>query len=169
MSFYTDVIQKDARFKSSMICKDVALLEPGTRAAVLAVIADAKAQGYDLRIGETYRSPARQRLLFSEGYTQLKNVGMHGYGLGADFQLFTGGKYVTDGGKYAFLVPLAKKHGLISGHDWGQPNAKHSFRDDCHVQRCGVFRQAAIFSGQFYPPANYDPYADMAANHIAGL
>lgn len=169
MSFYTDVIEKDARFKSSMICKDEALLEPGTRAAAAAFLADAKAAGYDVRISETYRSPARQRMLFSEGYTQLKNVGCHGYGVAFDVQLFIGGKYVEDGQKYAFLLPIAKKHGLVWGGDWGTPHAKHTFRDWDHFQRIPVFRQQAMFSGQWFPPTEYDPYADMVANHIQGM
>jgi hypothetical protein len=168
-NFYIDTIQKDARFKSSTICKDVALLEPVTRAAALAVVADARAQGHDVRIAETYRSPARQQMLFREGYTQLKNVGCHGYGVAFDVQLFAGGKYVSDGQKYAFLLPIAKKQGLIWGGDWGTPHAPHSFRDWDHFQRVPVFRQAALFSGQWYPPENYEPYADMAANHIAGM
>jgi hypothetical protein len=168
-NFYLSVIQKDARFKSSTVCKDVALLEPVTRAAALALIADARAQGHDVRIAETCRSPVRQRMLFAEGHTQLKNVGVHAYGLAFDVQYFVGGAYVGDGQKYAFLLPLAKKHGLVSGLDWGLPHAPHSFRDAGHFQRVPVFRQQALFSGQFYPDANYEPYADMAANHIAGV
>ena len=160
MSFYTDVLMKSPVFKSSAVCKDTMMLEPGTRAAILALLDDARRQGHDLRIGETYRSPARQRVLFSEGYTQLKNVGCHGYGVACDLNLFDGGKYVADGKAYAFLADLGKKHGLIWGGDWGEPNKPHSFHDWDHCQRIPVWRQHALFSGQFYPPEDYDPYKD---------
>ena len=49
-SFYDIVIRNSTAFRSSAICKDLTLLEPGTRAAVLALLAGAKAQGIDLRL-----------------------------------------------------------------------------------------------------------------------
>lgn len=163
-NFYTDVLQKDNRFRSMQPCMDTALLEPGTRAAVLALVADAKAVGHDVRIMETFRSQARQAYVYRQGYSHLYKVGCHGYGLAADLGVFVNGKYVDDGDPdYKFIVPLAKKHGLISGQDWGHPELKHSFIDWGHVQRIPIFRQGQVFSGQWYPPVDYDPYADQAA------
>ena len=60
MSFYTDIIQKDPRFHSINRVQDLALLEPITRAAVLSIILDAKADGINLMVFETYRSQELQ-------------------------------------------------------------------------------------------------------------
>lgn len=165
MSFYADVIRKDPRFKSTATIRDMSLLEPGTRLAVQAVILDAAAAGHDVRVMETYRSQARQAYVFMHGWSHLKNVGCHGYGVAADLGVFIDGKYEDDGDPYyKFLLPLARKHGLVSGQDWGTPFQKHSFIDWGHVQRVPVHRQGELFSGSFYPPQVYDPYVDIKAH-----
>lgn len=163
-SFYDTVIRNSPAFRSDVVCKDTMLLEPGTRAAVLALLADAKAQGIDLRLLETYRSQTRQSALFTKHVTQLRTVGCHGYGVAADFGVFVNGKYAEDNKPYVFLRVMARKHGLISGQDWGHA-VEGSFVDSGHVQRVPVWRQAALFSGAWYPPEVYDPYQDSAAQH----
>lgn len=168
-NFYTGVIQKDPRFHSTDVCKDMALLEPGFRAKVEKFKALAEAAGHKIFVLETYRSPARQAQLFAQKKTQLRNVGTHGYGLAIDFALFVNGKYDPNGQDYACFVPIARKVGVISGVDWGVPGVPHSFRDFDHLQGVPVARQAALFAGQWYPPAGYDPYADLAANHVKGV
>ncbi len=60
MTFYTDVLRKSPAFRSDAVCKDLNLLEPGTHAAVLALVDEAKQEGHDLRVLETYRSQTRQ-------------------------------------------------------------------------------------------------------------
>lgn len=157
MSFYVEVIQKDPRFHSTAAVHDLALLEPVTRAAVLAIIADAKAEGIDLMAFETYRSTERQLMLYNQKATKLKNVGVHHYGLACDLVKSIGGQPSWKG-SFDFLLPLAKKHGLISGLNWGQPNVKHSFIDADHVQRCSLAKQQALFASTWYPDAAYDPY-----------
>ena len=141
------------------------MLEPGTRAAVLALLADAKVQGIDLRLLETYRSQTRQSALFMQHATQLRTVGCHGYGVAADFGVFNNGKYAEDNKPYVFLRAMARKYGLISGQDWGRATESASFVDSGHVQRVPVWRQNALFSGAWYPPEVYDPYQDEAAQH----
>lgn len=164
MSFYADVIKTSKWFGlDNFVCKDMDMLEPGTRAAVLAVMEAAKASGVELRVLETYRSQRRQARLFAQGATKLKVVGCHGYGVAVDFGVFIGGKYQTKNGPYVFLRKLARKHGLISGQDWGHARTG-SFVDSGHVQRVPVWRQAALFAGKWYPPVDYDPYADSKAN-----
>jgi hypothetical protein len=150
------------------VCKDMALLEPGTRAAVLALVADAKTQGFDLRVLETYRSQTRQSYLFTKRATQLRTVGCHGYGVAVDFGVFIKGVYQEKNGPYVFLRQLARKHGLISGQDWGHPKMG-SFVDSGHVQRCPVWRQDALFNGSWYPGEVYDPYADSVTNKHADV
>jgi len=163
-SFYDTIIRNSAAFRSDAVCKDTALLEPGTRAAVLATLADAKVQNIDLRLLETYRSQTRQSALFMKHVTQLRTVGCHGYGVAADFGVFVNGKYAEDNKPYIFLRVMARKHGLISGQDWGHAT-EGSFVDSGHVQRVPVWRQNELFSGTWYPPAVYDPYQDSAAHH----
>lgn len=168
MSNFYDTIRNSKYFGSDVVCKDMAMLEPGTRAAVLALVADAKAGGIDLRVLETYRSQTRQSALFMKHATQLRTVGCHGYGVACDFGVFTNGKYEEGNKPYVFLRDLARKHGLISGQDWGHAK-EGSFVDSGHVQRCPVWRQGALFGGSWYPPAVYDPYADSEANHHADV
>lgn len=159
MSFYTDVLRNSKAFRSDVVCKDMTLLEPGTRAAVLALIADAHMQNIDLRVMETYRSQTRQSALFMKRATQLRTVGCHGYGVAVDFGVFVRGVYQGSATPYVFLRQTARKHGLISGFDWGHAKTG-GFVDAGHVQRVPVWRQGALFAGQWYPPAAYDPYAD---------
>lgn len=163
-SFYDTAIRNSKAFRSDATCKDMALLEPGTRAAVQAMLNDAKAQGIDLRLLETYRSQTRQSALYQQRRTQLRVVGCHGYGVAADFGVFVNGKYAENNKPYVFLRQMARKHGLISGQDWGH-NKEGSFVDSGHVQRVPVWRQSQLFSGAWYPPIAYDPYADSAGSH----
>ena len=152
MSFYTDVIQADPRATSVDAIRDLDLLEPATRAAVEAIIADAAALGITLMITETYRSKERQQHLFATHATQLQNVGVHHYGLAADFCKLVNGKASWDG-DWTFLGDLAKKHGMIWGGDWGAPEKPHTFRDMDHVQRCSGADQNELFAGTWYPAA----------------
>lgn len=163
MSFYDTVLRNSPAFRSDAVCKDMAMLEPGTRAAVLALVDEAKTEGHDLRVLETYRSQARQSRLFTQHATQLRTVGCHGYGVAVDFGVFVNGKYAEVNGPYVFLRELARKHGLISGQDWGHAR-EGGFVDSGHVQRVPVWRQSALFGGSWYPPADYDPYQDSAAH-----
>ena len=163
-SFYDSVLRNSPAFRSDAVCKDPAMLEPGTRAAVLDLIADAKAQNIDLRLLETYRSQTRQSALFAKHATQLRVVGCHGFGVAADLGVFVNGVYQTSDKPYGVLRALARKHGLISGIDWGHAQPK-GFEDSDHVQRVPVWRQAALFGGSWFPPTDYDPYADSVANN----
>lgn len=165
MPTFYDTIRNSPYFDHDTVCKDLAMLEPGTRAAVIALMADAKSQNIDLRVLETYRSQTRQSALFAKRATQLRTVGCHGYGVACDFGVFVNGVYQPNDKAYQFLRQMARKHGLISGIDWGHAVAK-GFEDSDHVQRVPVWRQGALFNGSWYPPADgYDPYADSVANH----
>ena len=159
-NFYTDVIAKDRRFHSVQLVNDLGLLEPATRAAIAAVIADAAKLGHKIVPLETYRSRERQAALFRKGATKLKSVGVHHYGLACDLGLMDTGAFDPDGQHYLFLREIAESHGLIWGGDWGTPKAPHNFRDYDHVQRCSIQRQAHLFDGTWYPDAAYDPLAD---------
>lgn len=162
-TFYDTTIRNSPAFRSDAVCKDMAMLEPGTRAAVLALVDEASKQGHDLRVLETYRSQTRQSALFAKRATQLRTVGCHGYGVAVDFGVFINGKYAENNTPYMFLRDMARKHGLISGIDWGHPKTG-GFIDSGHVQRVPVWRQNALFSGSWYPDPIYDLFADSAAH-----
>lgn len=163
MTFYSEILRNSPAFRSDAVCKNLAMLEPGTRVAVMAIMADAMVAKIDLRLLETYRSQTRQSALFMQRRTQLRTVGCHGYGVAVDFGVFTNGRYEEGNKPYVFLRDLARKHGMISGQDWGHARPGN-FVDSGHVQRVPVWRQAELFNGTWYPPVTYDPYADSAAH-----
>lgn len=149
MSFFQSVIQADPRFHSTARCADLALLEPVTRAAVLAIQAEAAALGQPVMVFETYRSQERQTLLYAQHATQLKTVGVHHFGLACDLVRLVDGEPSWKP-SYMFLGPLAAKHGLVWGGMWS------TFKDMDHVQRCIVADQSRLFAQAWYPDANYD-------------
>lgn len=159
MSFYTAIITNDSRFHSTQRINDLDLLEPITRQKVLDIVADADAHGIHLMVFETFRSKERQRMLFDQGATKLKNIGVHHYGLAADIVKDVNGEPSWKG-DFSFLGHLAHAHGLISGIDWGNPSIHHTFIDSDHVQRITLARQAKLFSLKWYPDDSYDPYQD---------
>lgn len=161
-NFFTEVIKKDSRYLSDECIDDINLLEPVLRAKVLKIVAEAKDLGLNLMVYETYRSQQRQEELFEKGKTKLKEVGVHHYGLACDLVKVVHGQASWDG-DFSFLGLLAKKHGLIWGGDWGTPDKPHSFRDDDHVQRCSIADQSGLFSGEWYPGQDYDPYGGTPA------
>jgi hypothetical protein len=158
-NFFTDVISNDSRFNSTKPVADPLLLEPMTRQLVQQIIEAAGQMGIAVMIFETYRSQARQQELFNNGATKLRTVGVHHYGLACDIVRVVGGAPSWKG-DFSFLGQLAHSSGLIWGGDWGDPTIKHSFVDSVHVQRCTVARQGALFAGNFYPDAGYNPYTD---------
>lgn len=169
MATFYDTIRNSKAFRSDAVCKDMALLEPGMRKAVTDLVTEARADGIDIRVLETYRSQTRQSALFAKHATQLRTVGCHGYGVAVDFGVFVDGRYAENNKPYMFLRLLARKHGLISGQDWGHAR-EGSFVDSGHVQRIPVWRQNALFGGSWYPPdVGYDPYADSAAHGHADV
>lgn len=151
-NFYEDIIRKSGYFDSPGAVRDINLLEPVTRAAVVAIISDAAKLNPPIKliVTETYRSQERQQQLYSQGLTQLRTVGVHHYGLAADFCKVVNG-LASWGGDWSFLRDLAVKHGLISGLDWGLPGEQHSFVDPDHVQRVAVDQQGELFAGTWYP------------------
>jgi hypothetical protein len=160
MSFYTDVIVPDLRFKSPSRCADIALLEPKTRAAALAIVADADQEGVELRIWETYRSKQRQQALYNRGKdrlhrpTGLRRVGCHHFGLAFDLVFWRDGK-PSWSGDWDLVGRLAHKHGLVWGGNW--PGRQ----TDCpHVQRVTTQRQPSLFAGTWYPDEMYNPLTD---------
>lgn len=156
-NFYADVIVPSPVYHSVSRISDINYLEPVTRAAVLAIIADAEKDGISLMVFETYRSQELQEIYYQKKVTKLKKVGVHHYGLACDIVKVVNGNPSWDG-SFDFLGELAKKHGLIWGGDWGEPGKKHSFVDSDHVQRCTITMQKALFAETWYPDADYSPY-----------
>jgi hypothetical protein len=159
-NFFTDVIEHDPRFHSSKPISDLDLLEPVTRSLVQQVIQEAATLGIALMVFETYRSQDRQIDLFAEGKSQLHTVGVHHYGLACDLVRDVGGQPSWEG-DFSFLRVIAQRHKLIWGGDWGTPSQAHKLYDAVHVQRCSVARQGALFRGEWYPDADYNPYLEL--------
>ena len=157
MSFYTEVIKPSPLFNSVQRISTLDLLEPVTRAAVVAIVADAAAMGKPVQVFETYRSEARQKDLFDRGATQLQCVGTHHFGVAADLVRLVDGKLNWDV-SYAFLTTLARKHSLISGIDWGMPGMHNTFVDADHLQRVNLTDQPQLLALKWYPGPTYNPY-----------
>lgn len=156
MSFYLDVILEDPKFSTLDSVRDLFLLEPVMRAAVVGIIQGAAELGIQLVVTETFRSKDRQKHLFDTGASKLREVGVHHYGLACDFVKLINGK-ADWSGDWSFLGKLAETHGLIWGGDWGEPNKPHTFRDNDHVQRVTKADQIKLFSGVWYPDSQYVP------------
>lgn len=156
-NFFQSVIKNEQRATSTNCIGDVALLEPIFRAGVQRIVADAAAHGVKLMVFETYRSKERQKLLFNEGASRLKDVGVHHYGLACDLVRVVQGDPSWKG-DFSIVGQLAKAHGFVWGGDWGAPNERHTFIDPYHIQRCALKDQARLFREEWYPPDNYVAY-----------
>lgn len=167
-NFYTDVIKQDHRFGSTDVINDLALLEPTFRGRILNFISYASARGHSVRVAETYRSQARQTQLWEKKLTELKTVGVHGFGLAADLAIYVNGKYDPNGQDYMFFVEAAKQADELSGINWGEPCAEHGFKDYDHLQGVPLALQPALFAGTWYPSPGFDPWAWERAHGIKG-
>ena len=150
MSFYTDVIKKDARFNTADKVDDVNLLESNMRRKVAAIISDAASAGHKLKVIETFRSQARQKQLYDNGASKLEHVGVHNFGLATDFVFLNEDGSPNWGADYSVLGHIAKAHNLVWGGDW-------IFKDYGHVQFCAVKDQTKLFNLSWYPDENYNP------------
>ena len=150
-NFKTEVIDNSPLKNSTSRIDTLDLLYPPMRARIEAIISDAAKQGHKLMVLETYRSPARQEMLFRQGATQLEKVGVHGYGLACDLAFLSPDGSVNWKADFSVLGKLAASHGLIWGGDWGEPDKPHSFRDYDHVQYIRVEDQERLFGGEWFP------------------
>jgi hypothetical protein len=175
-NFFTDVIQRDPRYRSVAPIRDLDLLEPGFSSKVAAIMRDAEGAGTVLVPVETYRSSERQEELFALNKTKLRKVGTHHYGLAVDFAKRVNGQ-LTWNGDWTFMARLAARHGAVSGVDWGEPDKPHSFIDSGHLQGCTLAQQKALFAGTWYPaggsvgalaPIPAPPIASAAPAAVAG-
>lgn len=144
MNFYSSVIFQDKRFKSVQRINDLDLLEPIFRKQIINILLKGAELGLNLAIYETYRSKQRQELLFDQDMTQLKEVGVHHFGLACDIVRVIDGRYSWE--NLSDIAPLAKANTVIWGGDWGTPEKENSFRDEAHFQRCTVYRQHDLLS-----------------------
>lgn len=162
MNFFEQVIETSPFLHSTKRVNSMSLIEATTLYLIDEVITDAKKEfDIDLIVYESFRSRERQKQMFDQGVSQLKNVGVHYYGLAADLVPLINGEPNWDKWDFRHLGILARKHGLIWGGDWGTSWDEHTFHDTDHVQFCSVARQGALFSGSWYPTAEYRPYLDL--------
>jgi len=94
-NFFTTTLLKNQSFNTKNRVNDIMLLEPVMRQLVDAIITDARAHGLEFMVFETFRSQARQQLLFQQGATKLQKVGVHNFGLVCDIvKSIKGGSFV---------------------------------------------------------------------------
>jgi peptidoglycan LD-endopeptidase CwlK len=144
MSFYTDILTKDPRFKAPLVCRDPALLFPPFRAKIEAVIAKLAAASQTFEIIETFRSQARQEELYAAHATQLRTVGVHGFGLACDCARMIGGRITWESGAYGNYGAACEAEGLTWGGRW-------TFGDLVHAQYVTVAEQPKLFNLSWYP------------------
>lgn len=159
-NFYKNIILKDQRINTLDRIDDLELLEPVTRQKIISVINDARSNGVELLVFETFRSKARQQFLFEQGVTKLREVGVHHFGLACDLVLNINGAPSWEG-DFSILGRLSRKYGLIWGGDWGKPYEKNNFVDAAHLQRCSIIKQSSLFSFKWYPKADYNPFEEV--------
>lgn len=161
MNFYDTYIKTFAGFRTTQRVSRLDLLEPVTQSAIHGIVGDAATYGVVLIPFETYRSRERQEMLFTQGVTELRQVGTHHFGLACDLVRLDEGRLNWQG-DYSLLSRLARRHKLIWGGDWGYSEARGTFFDLVHVQRCTIDRQSDLFAERWYPDATYNPYIDLA-------
>jgi hypothetical protein len=154
-NFYTEHIRSSPFFCSAERVFVPDLLEPRFRSRIVRIVAKAKMLGVDLRIFETYRSRERQFTLYKAGRTQLKNVGVHHYGLACDLVRDVDGKPSWEA-DYRFMASLCSQEQVVWGGDWGNPAKAHAFVDEVHVQAIAVRDQARLLSDKWYPSSSYE-------------
>jgi hypothetical protein len=137
-------------YGSSSRISSLDYLEPVLRGIVQNILEDAAAADTPLLVFETFRSEARQQMLFQQHATELRTVGVHNYGLAVDLVKNIGGDPSWKG-SFDFLGVQAKKYNLVWGGSW------KGFVDSCHLQRCSVADQTKLFNGSWYPSDTYNP------------
>jgi len=150
-NFWTDVIQRDSRYRRVERCADPEFLEPVTRAHALALLAEL---GPGWMLYETMRSPLRQRALFARGATDLRELGVHATGLAFDIvrnDAPPGKKpHPSWRGDFSPLVQAAIARGLVAGL-----RRKNGTLELTHVQRVHVRDQKRLLAGEWYPDGDY--------------
>lgn len=121
-----------------MSSKDIADLHPNLREACKAHLADCLAEGLDVRLIFTYRTPQEQDRIYEQGRTRpgarVTNLrgtqSKHCYTIGAapaakayDIGIFFDGEYIDDGSHPHYLKAgeLGEARGLKWGGRWKKP------------------------------------------------
>jgi len=157
MNWYEEKIKNNKYFLSEEIISDVNMLYPRFRFLILRLFAEAKREGLNVRIYETYRSQARQRVLFERGHSELVKNGMHHFGIASDVVFLDEKDNYIWRGDWDKLGAIGRNLGLYWGGDW------KTFKDNPHFQLVPATSedQYRIISGTFpdYDKIN-DDYLD---------
>lgn len=125
------------------VCRDPALLLPSFRPRVEAVIAALRAEGFNPKLFETYRSPPRALWLMSTGKSKNGIESMHCLGAAADIvdavRLWDHPEF------FKALGRIGQSYGLTWGGDWdSNPLTPEDFFDAPHLQAVPVRNQNAL-------------------------
>jgi hypothetical protein len=107
-NFYITTIKPHAAFRSRSRIATTELLVPEFRDKIQKILMDSSYLDDEFMVWETYRSKERQLDLFTRGATQLKNVGVHHYGIACDLVRSINGDPSWKG-DFSVLGKLAKK------------------------------------------------------------
>lgn len=157
--YYETIIKADGRFGTKETQHDIQLLIPQVQRAAYNFLKLCEEEGKEVHIIETLRSKERQHELFLAGTSKLDHIGTHYFAIAWDVAYFIAGEYQKDQEAYDFMPRLCKKVGMISGHDWGHgKRVKGKWYDSPHCQLIQVANQNSLFSGKWFPKADYNPY-----------
>jgi hypothetical protein len=121
--------------------RDLNMLDPEMKRRIEATIADAKAQGIDLRPIETFRSQERQNYLYAQGRTRPGNIVTNAKhsnhtrydangnpaGVAVDVVPFVNGKPDWNSKQWKQIGEIGKKNGLVWGGDFKKLNDSPHF------------------------------------------
>ncbi len=146
---------------------DLPALHPLFRAKAQTLLNQLAAEGLPFRLFEGFRSPHRQKFLFSQGRTRPGAIvtnaqpwsSYHQYGLAADFVIFDGGNWSWDDSG-----PAARRWERL--HELGRAVGLEPLRfEKPHLQVAGL-SVASLRAGQ-YPAGGDDSWAQTMEDAIA--
>ncbi len=145
MDWHKKEILKYEKFHFLEINSDIKILYPNFAYLILKLFANAYSSGLKVLIKETYRSQARQFKLFQEGHTQLKQNGMHHFGVATDFCFRDTQNKPPQEKDWQILGEIGRNLGLFWGGDW------KTFKDFPHFQLipATIEDQKKIMNGQY--------------------
>lgn len=127
-----EIIEEDNSYIDDeyRVVNDLSILHPAFRNKVVKMLYECKKQGIELKVVETYRTPERQNLLKSRGYSMLNGGrSKHQHKIAVDVVPIVDGIMVWDDYKlWKKIGKIGKKQGLIWGGDWKR------FRDYPHFE-----------------------------------
>lgn len=128
--FLPDIPEEERVDKKTQVIKDLSVLHPAFRNKVIKLLKEAKIQGIDLEVTETYRNPERQDFLRQQGFSMLHGgKSKHQHYIAVDVVPVKYGWYMWhDKELWEKIGKIGENQGLIWGGRWRR------FRDYPHFE-----------------------------------